>query len=50
VAASAGMVTSWAASAAAMAALTLAAMRGERALTVRSMRDWLAARSAVSVG
>ena len=25
-------------------------MRGERALTVRSMRDWLAARSAVSVG
>ena len=49
VAASAGTVTSWAASAAATVALTLAAIRGERALTVRSMRDWLAARSAVSV-
>ena len=50
VAASAGTVTSWAASAAATVAVTLAAIRGERALTVRSMRDWLAARSAVSVG
>ena len=50
VAASAGTVTSWAARTAAIVVVTLAAIRGERALMVRSMRDWLAVRSAVSVG
>jgi|HubBroStandDraft_6_1064221.scaffolds.fasta_scaffold2184214_2 hypothetical protein len=50
VAASAGMVTSWAVTAAVTAAVTFAAIRGERDRIVASTWAGPAARSAVRVG